>query len=84
MAQPNVTDAELAEAVQAFSDASDTLASISDRIGRMKCDDLSDIWEAMASLNASAREGSVLIGKLLMWQATQEQRAELTRLRGQA
>lgn len=81
MAQPNVTDAELAEAVQAFSAASDTLASIGDRIGKLKCDELTTIRQAIISINASGREVSVIIGKLLTQQAMQEQGAELARLR---
>jgi hypothetical protein len=81
MAQSNVTDAELAAAVQAFREAADGLASIGDRIGRMKCDDLATIREAQVSLNASLREASALVGKLFIQQAMQEQNAELARLR---
>ena len=81
MAQPNVTTEELNAAVEAFSTAADALASIGDRIGRMKCDDLTNIRQAQISLNASGREASVIVGKLFTQQAMQDQKAELARLR---
>jgi hypothetical protein len=76
----NVTNAELADAVGRLSDLDDDLMDISDRISKLRCDDLTSAVETAKMLAFIAGHISELSGRVLSKVAIQERDAEYKEL----